>query len=77
MLPCPVLPNQVIANIGGMTPEQIMDAYSNSQFTHSLIERQLTGKCGKCELRFTCGGCRARAEGVMGHYLAEDPDCWL
>lgn len=77
MFPCPVLPNQVIMNIGGMTPEQMLDAYSKSQIVHSLLERKLTGKCGACELRFTCGGCRARAEGIMGHYLAEDPECWL
>lgn len=77
MLPCPVLPNQVIMNICGMDPKQMLDAYSKSQFVHSLLERKLTGKCGACELRFTCGGCRARAEGITGHYLAEDPDCWL
>ncbi|MBI2050542.1 MAG: radical SAM protein [Parcubacteria group bacterium] len=77
MFPCPVLPNQVIMNIGGKTPEQILEAYAQSPIVHSLLERRLTGKCGGCKLRFTCGGCRARAEGVMGHYLAEDPDCWL
>lgn len=77
MLPCPVLPNQVIMNIDGKTPEEMLDVYSKSPFVHSLLERELTGKCGGCKLRFTCGGCRARAEGVMGHYLAEDPDCWL
>lgn len=77
MLPCPVLPNQVIMNINGMKPEQMLETYSNNQFVHSLLERRLTGKCGACDLRFTCGGCRARAEGIMGNYLAEDPDCWL
>lgn len=77
MLPCPVLPNQVIMNICGMLPEQMLDTYSNSQLVHSLIERRLVGKCGSCDLRFTCGGCRARAEGILGSYLEEDPDCWL
>lgn len=77
MLPCPVLPNQVIMNIRNLTPEQILENYAKSQFVHSLLERKLTGKCGGCKLRFTCGGCRARAEAIMGHYLAEDPDCWL
>jgi radical SAM protein with 4Fe4S-binding SPASM domain len=77
MLLCPVLPNQVIMNIRGMSPEQMQEAYSNSQFVHFLLERKLTGKCGGCDLRFTCGGCRARAEGILGSYLTEDPDCWL
>lgn len=76
MLPCSVLPNQIIMNVGGMAPEQMLDAYSKSQFIHDLIERRLSGRCGMCELRFTCGGCRARAEGIIGHYLDEDPDCW-
>lgn len=76
MFPCSVLPNQVIMNIGGKTPEQMLETYSQSSIVHSLLERRLTGKCGGCALRFTCGGCRARAEGMLGDYLAEDPDCW-
>lgn len=33
------------------------------------------GKCGICEFRNVCGGCRARAYGVVGDYLAEEPFC--
>lgn len=77
MLPCPVLPNQVITNIKGKTPEEILHEYSNSEIVRSLLERKFMGKCGGCELKFTCGGCRARAEGMIGNYLQEDPDCWL
>jgi len=77
MFPCPVLPNQVIMNINGMEPEQMLKAYSSSPYVHSLIGRKLSGKCGNCELRFSCGGCRARAEGMTGDYLGEDTDCWL
>lgn len=36
----------------------------------------LEGKCGACKLRWTCGGCRAVAEALGGHPLAEDPQCW-
>ncbi len=77
MFPCPVLPNQIIMNINGMSAEQMLSVYSKNQYIHSLLDRNLSGKCGSCELRFTCGGCRARAEAIMGNYLAEDPDCWL
>ena len=76
MFPCSVLPGQVILNIGDKTPEQILTAYTTSPIVHALIERRLSGKCGDCELRFSCGGCRARAFGVHGDYLGEDPDCW-
>ena len=77
MLPCPLLHNQVIANIKGMKPEAMEQAYINSPFIHSLIERKLTDACGDCRLRFTCGGCRARAEADSGNFLGADPDCWL
>lgn len=75
MLPCPVLPNQVIMNINDMEPKEMLDAYCNSPYIHSLIDRELSGKCGECKLRFSCGGCRARAEGMTGNYLGEDTDC--
>ena len=33
------------------------------------------GKCGYCEYRRVCGGCRARAFATSGHYLDEEPYC--
>ncbi|MBW2306132.1 MAG: heme b synthase [Deltaproteobacteria bacterium] len=33
------------------------------------------GKCGYCEFRHVCGGCRARAYSITGNYLAEEPYC--
>ncbi len=33
------------------------------------------GKCGICEYRRVCGGCRARAYYVNGDYLGEEPNC--
>lgn len=33
------------------------------------------GKCGLCEYRRWCGGCRARAFGVTGDYMASEPSC--
>lgn len=35
----------------------------------------LGGKCGACEYRTVCSGCRARAYGCGGDYLAEEPFC--
>ena len=35
----------------------------------------LEGKCGMCEYRMVCGGCRARAYGETGSYLKEEPFC--
>jgi AdoMet-dependent heme synthase len=36
---------------------------------------QLQGKCGVCDFKMVCSGCRARAFGMTGHYLAEEPFC--
>jgi heme b synthase len=33
------------------------------------------GRCGYCEYRKFCGGCRARAYEYTGDYLAEEPFC--
>jgi AdoMet-dependent heme synthase len=33
------------------------------------------GRCGYCEYRRVCGGCRARAWAMTGDYLAEEPFC--
>jgi heme b synthase len=36
---------------------------------------RLAGKCGACEFKRVCGGCRARAFEATGDYLAEEPLC--
>ena len=33
------------------------------------------GRCGYCEFRMICGGCRARAYALSGDYQAEEPFC--
>ena len=38
---------------------------------HNLLK----GKCGACEYKTTCGGCRARALSVHKSYLEEEPYC--
>ena len=35
----------------------------------------LGGRCGECEMNGHCGGCRARAYGMTGDVMAEDPLC--
>ena len=36
---------------------------------------QLKGRCGSCEYKELCGGCRCRAYAQFGDYLQEDPGC--
>jgi radical SAM protein with 4Fe4S-binding SPASM domain len=37
--------------------------------------QNLGGRCGACEFRELCGGCRCRAYAHTGDVLAEDPGC--
>ena len=41
----------------------------------SAAAPSLGGRCGACEMNGHCGGCRARAYGMTGDLMAEDPLC--
>ncbi len=72
MTPCPYLP--VFG--GNLTDKKFSDIWLDSEVFTSLRARgSLGGRCGSCEFQRFCGGCRARAYGVTGNYLAEDPLC--
>jgi radical SAM protein with 4Fe4S-binding SPASM domain len=40
-------------------------------------EERLKGRCGECEYRRLCGGCRGRTWAVTGDHLAEDLSCFI
>lgn len=44
-------------------------------FTRLRNFNALEGKCGICEYKRACGGCRARAFEITGNYMAEEPYC--
>jgi heme b synthase len=44
-------------------------------FSQLRDPEQLEGKCGICQFKSLCSGCRARAYGVSGNYMAEEPFC--
>jgi radical SAM protein with 4Fe4S-binding SPASM domain len=85
--PCPYLP----VALGNILDTDFGDIWFNSPVLAKLRNfTLLEGKCGICEYRDTCGGCRARAYGVTappgcsglckpgepgGNYLAEEPWC--
>lgn len=61
---------------GGFPSQSIVDIYQNSPTFKMLRDSdRLQGKCGVCEFRKVCGGSRARAYGVTGNPMAEEPDC--
>lgn len=63
-------------NCGDVTRESFADIWKNSRIFNSLRNYgNLKGKCGACEYKGVCGGCRARAFEATGDYLAEEPLC--
>jgi radical SAM protein with 4Fe4S-binding SPASM domain len=48
---------------------------SSPQFLELRNPKVYRGKCGSCEYERVCGGCRARAATMRGHYLEEEPLC--
>ncbi|WP_069857132.1 heme b synthase [Desulfoplanes formicivorans] len=48
---------------------------SSPQFLALRDQSSYEGKCGVCEYHKVCGGCRARAHTMKGHYLKEEPLC--
>jgi len=70
--PCPYLP--VFA--GSLRRARLEDLWSSSDlFTGIRRRASLGGRCGACEMNAQCGGCRARAYGMTGDLMAEDPLC--
>jgi radical SAM protein with 4Fe4S-binding SPASM domain len=70
--PCPYLP--VFA--GTLRSASLADLWTSSElFTGIRRRTSLGGRCGACEMNGHCGGCRARAYGMTGDLLAEDPLC--
>jgi radical SAM protein with 4Fe4S-binding SPASM domain len=61
---------------GNIREASFKDVWENSRVFNELREfSNLTGKCGACEYKRVCGGCRARAYEATGSYLAEEPLC--
>jgi len=70
--PCGYLP--VVA--GNVRETPFHEIWENSPLFAELRDfSKLAGKCGVCEYRGVCGGCRARAFYETGSYLDEEPYC--
>ena len=72
LTPCPYMP----VSVGNLKTESFATLWNQSKVFQDLRDRKLLeGKCGTCEFREVCGGCRARAYALTDNYLAEDPSC--
>jgi radical SAM protein with 4Fe4S-binding SPASM domain len=73
MLPCCKLP----ISLGNILSMDFHEAWNSKIMGEFRSGRNLKGKCGHCEHKEICRGCRAAAYDACGDYLAEDPQCWL
>ncbi|MFH1322407.1 MAG: heme b synthase [Methanobacteriota archaeon] len=70
--PCGYLP----ALAGNIRQKPFKMIWEKSKVFNDLRDTgKLKGKCGECEYRAICGGCRARAYAQTGDYLDEEPYC--
>jgi radical SAM protein with 4Fe4S-binding SPASM domain len=71
LTPCPYMP----AVAGDLTQESFKDVWERAQLFQMLRNGKLGGRCGKCEYREVCGGCRARAYAQSGDPMGPDDSC--
>jgi heme b synthase len=70
--PCGYLP----LSAGNVRQQSFQSIYQTAPLFQTLRDlANLEGRCGECEFTRVCGGCRARAYGVSGNHLGEDPLC--
>jgi radical SAM protein with 4Fe4S-binding SPASM domain len=70
--PCGYLP----LSAGHLRSQPLDEVWRDSAFFAKLRDPgALRGKCGVCEFKSDCMGCRARAYAVAGNPLAEEPLC--
>jgi len=72
VFPCGYLP----VSSGNVKTTALPTIWNESPIFRDLRDdSKLEGKCGLCEYKKVCMGCRARAFAFTGDYLAEEPNC--
>lgn len=61
---------------GNVAKDGFKNVWSDSEVFNKIRDfGRYEGKCGICEFKAVCGGCRARAYEKYGNYLGEEPYC--
>lgn len=68
---CPYIPDEE----GSIRETAFWQIWDGSPTFRQLREPELGGKCGQCEFRKLCGGCRARPKAMGGTLMDADPWC--
>jgi len=68
---CPYIPDEE----DNLRQTPFWEIWDNSPTFARLRNPELGGKCGACEFRLLCGGCRARPKALGGSLMDTDPWC--
>lgn len=68
---CPYIPRPA----GDVRAQPLADVWQTAGDFRRLREELPQGKCGGCDYRVSCGGCRARALAASGDLMGEDVKC--
>jgi heme b synthase len=72
VFPCGYLP----VAAGDLRRQRFGEIWEKAEIFQAFRDTdKLEGKCGICEFKQVCMGCRARAYGMTGNYFAEEPFC--
>jgi radical SAM protein with 4Fe4S-binding SPASM domain len=73
VFPCVGVPTE----IGDLRRERLKDIWHTSDVLEGFRRRRdVKGKCGRCEYKFVCSGCRGMAYAMTGDSMGEDPTCY-
>jgi len=68
---CPYIPQAE----GKLREAPLAQIWADGKGFARLRQEMPGGKCGRCDFRISCGGCRARALASTGDLMAEDAKC--
>ena len=75
--PCQFWQDYIIGNVREKPFSEIWTSDDELLVKLREKEQHVTGKCGACDFKSLCSGCRIRARAVYGDLWAEDPACYL
>ena len=72
ILPCPFFR----VKLGNILTDNLLEVWGHNKTLNLIRDRNnWKGKCGTCEYKIQCGGCRARPYIQSGDLLESDPTC--
>ena len=75
-IPCSYNDAYRFGNIKTQSLQSIWDGMQNNEFFAKVRDKSnLKGKCGVCEFKDVCGGCRTSALFFTGDIFGSDPQC--